>query len=100
MTLAILIRSRCLDRSEKQTTSDRFASDFALGANVSDGATTFAKPAPRRKVILPNGLLWLFDKPGAAAGAGAPAAVLRAYSREQTALTADLHSCGSVTVDV
>jgi len=62
-TLAILIRSLCRERSEKQVTSARFGG-FRLPRGMSDGVDTFANPAPRKNVMLPNGLLWLFDKPG------------------------------------
>lgn len=62
-TLAILILSLCRERSEKQLTSARLVV-VSGGLSRPLGVTTFAKPAPRRKVILPNGLLWLFDKPG------------------------------------
>src|SRR5688572_13004345 len=74
-TLAILIRSRCRERSEKQLTSARLAFASPGPSRPSDGVTTLAKPAPRRKVMLPNGLLWLFDKPGVA-----PALARRSHS--------------------
>src|SRR5437899_3069214 len=62
-TLAILMRSLCRDRSEKLVTSLR-GEEFCSKNDRSEGVTIFAKPAPRNSVILPNGLLWLFDKPG------------------------------------
>ncbi len=63
-TFAILIRNRCRDLDEKQLISARFFVSCLSDRSIPEGVTIFAKPAPRKKVMLPNGLLWLFDKPG------------------------------------